>query len=433
MPERPGRQGLVQHDNMKNITVRPRLKQAIIEQQLSYLSYMGGPAYFTNVVIALIITYVYWQREPLLASTLSIIIIAISTLRYIFFRLYTHSSQHDRDYEHWSRMYLLGSTFTGLAWGTGLLLFANYLGGIDFFIILTVTIIVSAIGFISLSSDLRAVLLFFYPLMLPITLSCFLYYTSPLMLATGIMLVVYLIVAGFLSAMHFRHFVLSVIYQQRNLMLKHRLENSNQELQHANEKLEALSATDALTGLANRRHFDHFLEREMQQARREHSPLAMILLDIDYFKSYNDNYGHLAGDEALVKVARAISGSLTRPMDLAARYGGEEFVVVLPCTDMLGAIRIAERIQKNIRALQLRHEYTQLPDKLVTVSMGISEMRQDENQSSDDFIHRVDMALYVAKEAGRNTYITDLPEEPETSGEEQAPAGQPATKLSGPR
>ncbi len=394
---------------MNSITVRPRLKHAVVEEQLSYLSYMGIPAYFSNVVIALIIAYVYWQREPLIVGTLSIIVMGISTLRYIFFRLYTHTEPARRDHEHWSRMYLLGSTFTGLIWGIGLAFFANYLGGIDFFIILTVTIIVSAIGFISLSSDLRAVFLFFYPLMIPMTLSCFMYYTSPLMLATGIMLIIYMIVAGFLTTMHFRHFIRGVIYQQRNLQLKQRIEHSNDDLKQANEKLEALSATDSLTGLANRRQFDHFIERELQQSQREHSPLSIILIDIDYFKPYNDNYGHLAGDEALVKVARAIAESLTRPMDLAARYGGEEFVIVLPCTDMMGAINIAERVQRSVNALQLRHEYTQLADKFITISMGLAEMNIDKDCTPQTLTHRADMALYVAKESGRNVYATDSP------------------------
>ena len=394
---------------MNNITVRPRLKHAVIEEQLSYLSYMGIPAYFSNVVIALIIAYVYWQREPLIVGTLSMIIMGVSTLRYIFFRLYTRTDPAKRDHEHWSRMYLLGSTFTGLTWGIGLALFANYLGGIDFFIVLTVTIIVSATGFISLSSDLRAVFLFFYPLMIPITLSCFMYYSSPLMLATGIMLIIYMIVAGFLITMHFRHFLRGVIYQQRNLQLKQRSEESNDDLKDANEKLEALSATDSLTGLANRRQFDHFIARELQQSQREHSPLSIILIDIDYFKPYNDNYGHLAGDEALVKVARAIAESLTRPMDLAARYGGEEFVIVLPCTDMMGAINIAERVQDSVNALQLRHEYTQLADKFITISMGLAEMNIDKDCTPQTLTHRADMALYVAKESGRNTYTTDSP------------------------
>jgi len=392
---------------MNNVTVRPRLKQAVIEQQLAYLSYMGIPAYFSNVVIALILTYVYWQREPIIVGSLSLIVIVVSTLRYAFFRLYTQSAPAKRNFDYWLRMYSLGTALSGLTWGIGLVMFANYLGGIDFFIILSVTIIVSAIGFISLSSDLRAVFLFFYPLIIPITFSCFLYYTSPLVLATGIMLVVYMIVAGLLTTMHYRHFVLGVIYQQRNLQLKQRIERSNDDLQQANEKLEALSATDPLTGLANRRHFNHFLEQEMQQTRREHHPLSIIMIDIDYFKPYNDNYGHLAGDEALIKVARALSSSLTRPMDLAARYGGEEFVLVLPNTDLEGAIKIAERVQESIQALHLRHEYTQLPSKVMTISMGISEMKLQTDGAAESFIHRADMALYVAKEAGRNNYSTD--------------------------
>lgn len=394
---------------MKNIIARPRLKNAVIEAQLSYLSYMGIPAYFSNVVIALILAYVYWQREPLLVGTLSTIVMAISTLRYIFFRLFTQTAENMRDHEHWSRMYLVGSTMSGLTWGLGLAFIANYLGGIDYFIILTVTIIVSAIGFISLSSDLRAVFMFFYPLIFPFTLSCLLYYANPLMLATGIMLIIYMIVAGFMSLMHYRHFIRGVIYQQRNLQLKHRIENSNEDLKQANEKLAALSSTDSLTGLANRRHFAYFLEREIQQSQRDHNALTIILIDIDFFKLYNDNYGHLAGDDALAKVARAIAEALTRPMDLAARYGGEEFVVVLPGTGMKGATNIAERIKQSISALQLRHEYSEVADKYISVSMGLAELKIDIDCVPESLIHRADMALYVAKESGRNTYVTDAP------------------------
>ena len=173
------------------------------------------------------------------------------------------------------------------------------------------------------------------------------------------------------------------------------------------EKTLELSITDPLTGLFNRRQLERRIDMEVRRSVRFHQPMSAVMIDIDYFKPYNDNYGHLAGDEALIKVARAIAGSLTRPMDLAARYGGEEFVVVLPGTDMKGAIKIAKRFQHSVQTLHLRHEYTLLPNKFITISMGLAEMDSDKPCSTQTLIDRVDKALYRAKSAGRNTYIID--------------------------
>jgi len=127
------------------------------------------------------------------------------------------------------------------------------------------------------------------------------------------------------------------------------------ELRADNDRLENLSFCDGLTGISNRRQFDQYLEISFKNSLRSGKPLSLIMADIDYFKAYNDNYGHLKGDECLIKVAKTMVSSVKRPLDLVARFGGEEFAVILSETDINGAIIVAENLRKNIEALALKH------------------------------------------------------------------------------
>jgi diguanylate cyclase (GGDEF)-like protein len=167
------------------------------------------------------------------------------------------------------------------------------------------------------------------------------------------------------------------------------------------EQLRLLATTDGLTGLVNRRAFDTALENEVSRARRNNSPLGLLMIDVDRFKSYNDIYGHQAGDEVLKLVARCLKESLRRPGDVAARYGGEEFVVILPDTDEDGAFFIADGFRENLFALGLTHKGG---DKgVVTVSVGLSCFTErDAGMNSTELIRRADEALYSAKAAGRD-------------------------------
>ena len=172
-------------------------------------------------------------------------------------------------------------------------------------------------------------------------------------------------------------------------------------LDEYNQKLEALSITDGLTGLANRRHFDETLAQEYSRHARSEAALSLILLDIDYFKAFNDTYGHVKGDDCLRAVAGVIAGCTNRTMDLAARYGGEEFACILPETDLGGAIAIAENIRHSIQALAIPHKGSMVADA-VTASLGVTTVRYIAQQSVEDILSQVDALLYLAKSSGRN-------------------------------
>ena len=165
----------------------------------------------------------------------------------------------------------------------------------------------------------------------------------------------------------------------------------------------AIAMTDGLTQVANRRCFDEKIQMEWQRLLREKAYLSLILLDIDYFKYYNDCYGHQAGDTCLIQVAQTAAKQLKRPADLFARYGGEEFIVVLPNTNLEGAIMVAESIQQAIRDLCIPHQDSKVSD-VVTVSMGISCLIPTADSSVEDLIKITDDALYQAKQQGRDRY-----------------------------
>lgn len=172
----------------------------------------------------------------------------------------------------------------------------------------------------------------------------------------------------------------------------------------ANQKLEMLATLDELTGVANRRYFNQHLEREWCRLKREKIPLSLILCDVDYFKRYNDTYGHLAGDVTLKQVAQAIKQVIKRPADLVARYGGEEFVILLPSTSITGAMQVAELIKEQVQKLKIPHNKSLVSD-FVTVSLGISSLIPGFNDSSELLIKMADEALYAAKKQGRNRLV----------------------------
>ena len=179
---------------------------------------------------------------------------------------------------------------------------------------------------------------------------------------------------------------------------------TEQKLIELQKELEQLSFKDGLTGVANRRMFDSVMEMEWLNARRTRQPLSLIMVDIDYFKQYNDYYGHLQGDDCLKRVSQALSDSASRARDFVARFGGEEFVLVLPESNAEAAAAVAERCRKAIFKLQIPHDKSHI-SQLLSISLGVGTVVPGQHDQPLDFINAVDKRLYQAKQSGRNCII----------------------------
>lgn len=192
----------------------------------------------------------------------------------------------------------------------------------------------------------------------------------------------------------------SPIVLKAKILAMERIANMKKALDSANSRLEKLSTQDPLTKVSNRRDLEQSLLKEWKLHKRKETELSIIMLDIDFFKPYNDNYGHQQGDECLKSVAKALKKCLHRSHDLLARYGGEEFAIVLPDTSLDGATHVANRVIDSLKQLNLPHEYSTAAS-YITVSMGISSTTAH-SETPTGLLKQADDALYLAKENGRN-------------------------------
>ncbi len=192
---------------------------------------------------------------------------------------------------------------------------------------------------------------------------------------------------------------------QRTRSLATRLQSLVEErtaaLERLNQELQRLTATDGLTGVANRRRFDEALEHEWRRAIRANAPLACIMIDIDHFKAFNDRYGHLQGDACLRQIAHALVSTVRRAGDIVARYGGEEFAVVLPATTLVGAKLVAEQLRTDVVKLKIQHDASATGPH-VTISLGVASTVPRQGVAPATLVAAADRALYQAKRSGRN-------------------------------
>jgi len=168
------------------------------------------------------------------------------------------------------------------------------------------------------------------------------------------------------------------------------------------DALKRLSLFDGLTNIPNRRHFDDTLDHEMKRAIRTQHHLSLLMIDVDYFKPFNDRYGHGTGDACLIQIAQALQAGVNRPMDLLARYGGEEFVALLPGTNLEGACKVAESLRQTVASLRIPHAGSSIAEH-VTISLGVACRAQSDPKSTSFLLRQADQALYQAKQSGRNT------------------------------
>ena len=210
-------------------------------------------------------------------------------------------------------------------------------------------------------------------------------------------------------------------FMQERLQL---LELRTQQLEQANQDLHRLSHLDSLTGVANRRRFEEALDLEWRRASRAGTPLSLIMIDTDFFKPYNDAYGHQRGDDCLTLVANTLRNALNRPGDMVARYGGDEFMILIPGTDSEGAAAIAETMRVRVEGMEITHNASP-DDKVVTISLGVVTGYPTRGFSTGELIAAADEALYQAKGEGRNRFITSR----EPMGHDRTPPASPMWQL----
>lgn len=302
-------------------------------------------------------------------------------------QLETKGYDHDK-----AIRYSLTLSLSGLAWGVGGL-FVLKASPIAMIVIITATQAMVMGGALTLSAFLPAFFAFAIPAIFPLIIAL-----ATMGGSTNITLASY-------STIFLALIINAAINLNNSLRVTWQLtfdkEDLVQALTESHNLQSVLAKTDGLTGIANRRRFDEVLEMEVTRLKRSEGRLSLLILDVDHFKSFNDTYGHIAGDECLKMIANVLQKNINRVSDLAARYGGEEFAGILPETDHDGAILLAEQIRSDIESMNILHSNSSTANH-VTVSLGVVTLNGSEIKSSANAIELADRQLYLAKSDGRN-------------------------------
>ncbi len=376
---------------------QPPSSGAVMEAQVEQAYQQLPIALIVNFVNGFLLTAILWGViSPWLLGSWLVALAIVTWGRYLVLAARRKAAEAARQRPYWRDLFMAGACAAGAVWGlAGLVLFhpssfphqvflAFVLGGM----------VAGAVPLLAVLE--RALPCFAIPVVVPVSVR---------MVAVGDRehWIMGLMVLVFGLAMLASAALMSRVFRDA-VELRLRLSSSIE----TSRALERLLRTDALTGIANRRSFEESLEEEWRRARRNGSALAVLTADIDHFKSYNDRYGHQAGDQSLTAVAQAIYRLLRRPGDLAARIGGEEFAVLLPNTPIEGAAATAERIREGVQALKLAHEASSTEEQ-ITVSVGVAATHGDDYETADELLRASDLALYQAKRCGRNRVAVAAP------------------------
>lgn len=370
-----------------------------IEWRLVDLLFEQVASFLAGTVSMLLVGLLWWMRTRSAWALWWTAVFAITTLARLLLAKQYKRNAHAGEPMVWARRFATGACAIGAVWGAASLVVVAEPDPFVQFLVISVQsgflAAAAARNSVSPAAAIGQVAL----ARIPLLLAC---------LATGN---VYYICFGLFVVLHIYGSV-TIIHHlgRRNLKLLlangekaaliEQLRASNAELEFANRRLEALAAIDGLTGLLNRRVFDITLSREWYRSIRQAEPLSLLMIDIDCFKEFNDRYGHVAGDDCLKLIARTTEISARRATDLVARYGGEEFAMLLPNTDMAGAIAIAERTLHAIEALGVPHAGS--PAGRVTASVGVASFAPAPGSSPESLVRGADIELYRAKQTGRN-------------------------------
>ena len=372
----------------------PEKPQAEIKvEQVRLLYQQGSMIQLMGIFIAVVSAVLFWNVADHAALLMWLAVVVLVLLaRLLVNRRFMRIAGSSFDADRWEIIYSVGTFASGIAWGTLALFYEPawpILYQIMLFIIFT--------GLIGASFNTNASVFMAFPAFY-LPLIAFLMYA---MLQheegeAGLALLFLIYVAVMhTSAVRF--------YNRLTQTLRLQFENEKltEKLAHSNERLVRLAEVDPLTQVFNRRYMDRFLSAEWKAHLQDAVTLSVLFIDVDFFKQYNDTYGHGAGDRCLSAVAQTLKQNIRIERDMVARYGGEEFAVILPHTDCKEAKRIAERIMEDIRKLEITHSASSVADAL-TVSIGIATMIPDALQDEASILDTADSALYNAKRRGRN-------------------------------
>lgn len=366
---------------------------SLIQGQIAYLYKNKSLGIWSNVLLSGLLLIFLWMhlQEHLLPLLIWFgLIVTLSIVRFLMGKGFKSQQQYSHiELESWANRHVFFTTLLSTIWGlSGIVFFPNDVSHLILLIMVLFSVILAAIP--TLAASRIAYYFQIFVTLIPTIILLFLSKVSGYDLIAGSMIVMAITLM----------LVSNYIYQ---LLL---------ELQETQVALQDLADTDQLTQIANRRHFDRKFKVEWRRAMREKTPISLLLVDVDYFKKYNDTYGHQAGDVCLKQIAECLASVTHRPADLASRYGGEEFSVLLPVTKQKDAHMLAERLRKKVEALKIEHSETDLG--MVTISIGVSccEPAWDFTGKTPDKDQKVifpamlltaaDNALYVSKEQGRN-------------------------------
>lgn len=378
-------------------------EQLIVREQTQLL-YSSLPS--INFLYLLIGSFIFWllSRETGYWATLPWFggLLIVLLIRHAIYLEYKNADPKDLSYQRWQLIYIIFcSSATAAAWGTAGALFFfkvdTYLQTILLFTLVGLSASVMPILAVKLTGYALYLLIIIAPVFTQILLSGS-DNQKLMMILAALLILTFCMISKRLS----KAFKESLVYRAEFERLSEHLKTANARLSLVNEDLERLSVTDDLTGIANRRYFNKRFAEVWADHVRESRNIAVLMIDVDYFKNYNDSYGHLEGDQCLKIIAETIHSLIFRPRDFLARYGGEEFIVLLPNTSKAGAELVAKRVHQRIKELKLENKPNGIGGYL-TVSIGITEEQPSPTSSKSDFLNRVDNALYQAKKNGRNT------------------------------
>ncbi len=370
-----------------------KIKARHLELLYSHLSV----SVLTGIVAGSFITIMLWDEVDHVLFSIWLAFFAILLIyRLLILLFFTRSNDTSSHLNLWDNLNFAGMLMTGLIWGS-LTFFYSSLWPPELQISLWVLLIALMSG---ASASISVVLKYYLAYCAPIMLfSLYVQYVDKSYYLMAIFFFYSLLLS--MTARNFR--------KQNNFIIEQQI-----KLIDANNKLEALATKDALTNLPNRRAFENLFRNEWERHLRSKKHLSLMMLDVDYFKNYNDHYGHSKGDECLRSIANIIQKSLLRPSDVAARYGGEEFIIILPETSKEGALEVAERIHYNLKVMNIPHEYPR-PDSRLTVSIGIATLIPESGKNSKVLQLLADRELYKAKANGRNCTSSEEDIEDSTS------------------